>query len=84
MKSNEEAKFWTPSPTTVQLQFRDTDQGTLTFKEGGSISTADLLVLTGPESAVSRKAFFHFQNNLILTSKDKEVSRTDASPSELR
>ena len=24
--------------------------------------------------------FFYFQNNLILTSKDKEVSRTDTSP----
>ena len=24
--------------------------------------------------------FFHFQNNLILTSKDEEVSRTDTSP----
>ena len=42
----QEAKFWTLSPT-VQLQFRDTDQGTLTFKEGGCISMADLLVLTG-------------------------------------
>ena len=47
MKSIEGTKFWTPSPTTVQLQFRDTDQGTLPFKEGGCISTADLLVLTG-------------------------------------
>ena len=26
--------------------------------------------------------FFHFQNNLVLTGKDKEVNHTDTSPSE--
>ena len=46
--------------------------------EGGSVSTADLLVLTGLESAVSRQAGnrFSFQNNLVLTGKDKEVNLT--------
>ena len=47
--------------------------------EGESISTADLLVLAGEESTELRKVwnFFHFQNNLVLTSKDEEVSHTD-------
>ena len=51
--------------------------------EGGSISTTDLLVLTGSESVVSRQAgtfIFHFQNSLALTVKDKEVNDTDTSP----
>ena len=43
---------------------------------------ADLLILTGQESAVSRQdgTFFHFQNNLVLTGKDEEVNRTDTTP----
>ena len=50
--------------------------------EGGSISTADPLVLTGWELAASRKVgiLFLFQNSLILTSKAEEVSRTDTFP----
>ena len=49
--------------------------------EAGSISTTDLLVLTDWESAESlhETIFFQFQNNLVLTSKDEEVS-TDTSP----
>ena len=49
-------------------------QGSLTFLiEGGSISTADLLVLTGLESAGH---FFSFSKQ---PSKDEEVSCTDTS-----
>ena len=50
--------------------------------EGGSISTVDLLVLTGWESAASLRetTVFQFQNNLVLTNKDEEVSPTDTSP----
>ena len=29
---------------------------------------------------MSLEFFFHFQNNLVLTSKDKEDSPTDTSP----
>ena len=47
--------------------------------EGVSLSTADLLVLAGEESTELRQVwnFFHFQNNLVLTRKDEEVSHTD-------
>ena len=38
------------------------------------------MVLTGLESAASLHDFLKFQNNLALTSKNEEVSRTDTSP----
>ena len=40
---------------------------------------ADLLVLTGKESGTWNN-FFKFQNNLVLTSKDNQVSCADTSP----
>ena len=42
--------------------------------EGGSISMADLLEIGCIKKSL--QFFFHFQNNLILTGKDEEVSRT--------
>ena len=49
--------------------------------EGGSISTADLLVLTGYQLFQDKFGFFfHFQNNLVLTGEGKEFSHTDTYP----
>ena len=50
--------------------------------EGGSISAPDLLVLLVRNQLNQDKLgiFFHFQNNLVLTSKDEEVRGTDTSP----
>ena len=50
--------------------------------EVGSICTADLLVLTGLESAASlhETICFQFQTNLVLTSKNEKVNHTDSPP----
>ena len=59
------------------------DQGTLTFKEGEvsvRLTSLYLLVRNQLFQEELKIIFFHFQNNLILTSKDEEVSHTDTSP----
>ena len=41
------------------------------------------VVGSNPEAALQHEIFFQFQSNLILTSKYKEVSRTDTYPFKL-
>ena len=48
-----------------------------------SVRLTSLYLLVRNQLFQDKLIIFHFQNNLFLTSKDKEV-RTDTSPSELR
>ena len=45
-----------------------------------SVRLTSLYLLVRNQLYQGKLIFFHFQNNLILTSKDEEVSRTDTSP----
>ena len=60
-----------------------TSQGTLTIILKGEVSvrlTSLSLLVWNQLFQENIGIFFHFQNNLILTSKDEEVSCTDTSP----
>ena len=49
--------------------------------EGGSVQQTSLSSLVNNQLFQDNlRIFFHFQNKLVLTDKDKEVNRTDTSP----
>ena len=69
--------MWILQSLWEKLRF---DQGTLTLILKGEVSvrlTSLYLLVRNQLFQDKLIFFFHFQNNLVLTGKDKEVNRTD-------